>query len=54
MLRDSYEEDKVFAEIIQLVPQMEFGLAAIDQYLEDEKLFQLIRADFSKRWKTPC
>ena len=51
MLRDSYEEDKVFAEIIQLVPQMEFGLTAIDQYLEDEKLFQLIRADFSKRWK---
>lgn len=51
MLRDSYEEDKVFAAIIQLVPQMETGLAAIDQYLEDDELFQLIRADFSKRWK---
>jgi IS5 family transposase len=51
MLRDSYAEDKVFAEIIQLVPAMDCGLAAIDQYLEDEELFQLIRTDFSKRWK---
>jgi hypothetical protein len=30
MLRDSYTEDKVFAEIIQLVPAMDSGLAAID------------------------
>ena len=51
MLRDSYAEDKVFAEIIKLVPPMDLGLAKIDEYLEDEKLFQLIRADFSKRWK---
>ena len=51
MLRDSYAEDKVFAEIIQLVPKMETGLAEIDQYLEDDELFQLIRRDFSKRWK---
>jgi IS5 family transposase len=51
MLRDSYAEDKVFAEIIRLVPQMETGLATIDHYLEDDELFQLIRADFSKRWK---
>ena len=51
MLRDSYAEDKVFAEVIKLVPQMEPGLAEIDQYLEDEKLFQLIWADFAKRWK---
>ena len=29
---------------------MESGLTAIDQYLEDEELFQLIRTDFSKRW----
>ena len=51
MLRDSYEEDKLFANILQLVPPMDFELAAIDQYLEDEELFQLIRADFSKRWQ---
>src|SRR4030067_1305864 len=51
MLRDSYAEDKVFAEIIQLVPKMGPVLAEIDQYLEDDELFQLIRADFSKRWK---
>jgi transposase, IS5 family len=51
MLRDSYAEDKLFANIIQLMPPMDFELAAIDQYLEDEELFQLIRADFSKRWQ---
>ena len=51
MLRDSYEEDKVFAEIIRLVPGVEPGLAAIDKYLEDDKLFEMIRVDFSKRWK---
>lgn len=51
MLRDSYADDKEFAEILKLVPQMESGLAAIDRYLEDEQLFQLIRTDFSKRWK---
>ena len=46
MLRDNYVEDKVFAEIIQLVPQMGPELAAIDHYLEDDELFQLIRAAF--------
>ena len=51
MLRDSYAEDKLFAKILELVPAMEPGLAAIDEYLEDEELFKLIRADFSKRWK---
>jgi len=51
MLRDSYAEDKVFAEIIHLVPPMGADLAAIDQYLEDDELFRLIRADFSKRWE---
>ena len=51
MLRDSYAEDKVYAAILELVPRMEPGLAKIDRYLEDEQLFQLIHADFSKRWK---
>jgi IS5 family transposase len=50
MLRDNYEEDKVFAEILQLVPCMDSALAKVDGYLEDNELFQWIRADFSKRW----
>jgi IS5 family transposase len=40
----------VFAEIIQLVSCMDSILAKVDAYLEDDELFQLIRADFSKRW----
>lgn len=51
MLRDNYAEDKVFAKIVQLVPSMGAELAAMDLYLEDDELFQLIRADFSNRWK---
>lgn len=51
MLRDNYAKDKVFAEILQLVPPMGAELAAIDRYLEDGELFRLIRADFSKRWE---
>lgn len=50
MLRDNYTEDKVFADIIQLVPDMDSMLVKVDTYLEDDELFQLIRADFSKRW----
>src|SRR4030065_486477 len=50
MLRDNYAEDKVFAEILQLVPCMDPALAQVDVYLEDDELFQLIRADFSRRW----
>lgn len=41
----------MFAEIIRLVPLLGADPAAIDQYLEDDELFRLIRADFSKRWK---
>jgi len=50
MLRDNYAEDKVFAGILRLVPDMDPVLAKVDDYLEDDELFELIRADFSRRW----
>jgi predicted lipoprotein len=49
LLRDRYSTNQVFDEIIQLVPKLAPTLAAIDQYLEDERLFGLIKADLSKR-----
>jgi IS5 family transposase len=49
MLRDNYAKDKLFAEILQLLPAMEPELTKVDAYLEDEELFQLIKADLSKR-----
>lgn len=49
MLRDNYPEDKLFAEVLKLLPKMGPELAKVDEYLEDETLFRLIRADLSKR-----
>ena len=53
MLRDSYAEDKLFAEIIQLIPKMEPVLAKEDGYLQDETLFELIRTDLSNVGRRP-
>lgn len=50
MLREQYAKDKLFTEILQLIPQMDPILAKIDGYLDDDQLFCLIRADLSKRW----
>jgi IS5 family transposase len=49
MLRDRHEVDKLFEDIVQLVPKMDAQLAKIDQYLEDETLFRLIRQDLAQR-----
>jgi IS5 family transposase len=51
MLRERYSKDKVFGEIIQLFPKIDPVLAKIDQCLEDETLFRIIREDLSKRCK---
>ena len=50
MLRDSYEKDKFFMKIIRLTTQMEPVLAQIDQLLEDEAIFQMVKMDLSKRY----
>jgi IS5 family transposase len=50
MLRDRYPIDKLFEEIILLVPKMDRVLAKIDTVLEDEELFKLVYADLAKRW----
>ena len=51
MLQDSYETDKYFEHIIsQLMIELEPVLAEIDQLLEDEELYQLIRNDLAKRY----
>jgi IS5 family transposase len=51
MLRDRYESDPYFWSIIkQLAVEMEPELARIDEILEDEALFQLIKQDMSQRY----
>jgi transposase, IS5 family len=50
MLQDRYETDKLFDNILRLTNQMDPVLAEIDQLLEDEALYQLIRTDLAKRF----
>jgi transposase, IS5 family len=50
MLQDRHPTDKVFHQILDLVPKMDPVLAKIDGYLEDEAIFRLVRTDLSKRY----
>ena len=50
MLRDRYQIDKFFEEIMQLMPKMDPTLSKIDQYLNDDELLRLIQTDLAKRW----
>jgi transposase, IS5 family len=50
MLQDRYEIDKLLDSILKLTNQMDPVLAEIDQLLEDEALYQLIRNDLAKRY----
>lgn len=49
MLRERYPVDKLFEEIAVHFPKVDPILAKIDGYLEDEQLYQLIKADLSQR-----
>jgi len=50
MLQDRYETDKKFEGILKLSHEMEPILTQIDQLLDDEELYQLIRDDLSRRF----
>jgi len=49
MLREHYPLDKLFEEVLGYVPEMAPELVKIDTYLEDEKLYRLIKKDLSQR-----
>lgn len=49
MLREHYPLDKRFEEIAAYFPEMDPALVKVDSYLGDEKLYQMIRKDLSKR-----
>ena len=50
MLRDSHPVDKIFEQVVMLVPKMDPVLSKIDGYLEAEEFFKLVRQDLSKRY----
>ena len=49
MLREHYPNDKLFEEVLGYVPELSPELVKIDTYLEDEKLYRLIKKDLSQR-----
>jgi transposase, IS5 family len=48
--QDRYEPDKVFIDILKLTHEMDPVLAKINQFLDDEVLYQLIRSDLAQRF----
>ena len=50
MLIEQYPTDKRFEELLGYIPELSPRLRKIDEYLEDEKLYKLIRADLAKRY----
>lgn len=50
MLRDRYELDKFFMDIATRASEMEPVLVQIDQLLDDETLYQMVKADMSQRY----
>ena len=49
MLREHYPLDKLFEEILGYVPNLSPELEKINSYLEDEKLYRLIKKDLAQR-----
>ena len=45
MLREHYATDKRFEEVLGYFPEMALELVKINAYLEDEKLYRLIKKD---------
>src|SRR6266568_4366818 len=49
MLVDRYENEDVFARVPQMAERIDPVLKQLDRLLEDDELYQQIRADFGKR-----
>jgi IS5 family transposase len=50
MLRDRYQPQDLFAQVAALSLKMEPVLARLDQLLDDDTLFQSVRADLAQRY----
>ncbi len=49
MLVDRYQEEDVFARVPQMAQRIDPVLKELDQLLEDDQLYQQVRADFGQR-----
>src|SRR5437588_8307457 len=51
MLVDRYESEDVFARVPQMAQRIDPVLKQLDRLLEDDELYQQIRADFGQRYR---
>jgi transposase, IS5 family len=51
MLVDRYETEDVFARVPQMAGRIDPVLKELDRLLEDDELYQQVRADFGKRYR---
>ena len=51
MLVDRYQSEDVFARVPQMAQRVDPVLKELDQLLDDDALYQQIRADFGKRYR---
>src|SRR5258705_1661045 len=51
MLVDCYEPEDLFARVPQAVSRLDPVLSRLDGLLEDDQLYQQVRADFGKRYR---
>jgi hypothetical protein len=51
MLIDQYEREDVFAPVPKLAEEIDPELRKLDTLLDDDTLYQQVRADFGKRYR---
>ncbi len=52
MLVDRYEAEDIFARVPQAAARIDPMLKELDRLLEDDQLYQQVRADFAKRYRS--
>ena len=50
MIRDRYDPMQLFELVPQLQLRFEPELAELDRLLDDDRLFQQVKADLARRW----
>ena len=52
MLRDRYEPEDIFARVPQMAQRIDPVLKQLDVLLDDDQLYQQVRADLGKRYRS--
>ena len=51
MLVDRYQAEDVFRRVPRMAARIDAVLSKLDQWLDDDELYQQVRADFGKRYR---